>query len=86
MRINAGIVRPVRKKMISNSKQNCIEDMCASLKRSAVWRRGLPAKYNDPRCGKAASVFDRLADEMPGMTDEDWLEFKPFYNWSSGCW
>jgi len=82
----AGIIWPLEKKMISNSKQNCIAEISASARRSAVWRRELHAKYNDPRNGKAADTLDRLANEMHSMTDEDWLSLKPFYNWDSGKW
>jgi hypothetical protein len=74
------------RQMISNSKTNCIEDMCASVKRSAIWRRGLHAKYNDPRNSKAADTLDRLANEIHDMTDEEFSQLSSYYNWASGKW
>jgi hypothetical protein len=74
--------------MISNiSKSNCIENMSASIKRSADWRRNLQTKYpDDPRNGRAADKLDRLANDLKEMGNEDWLKLKPFYNWASGKW
>ncbi len=71
--------------MISN-KQNCIDDISASVKRSAVWLRKLHTKYNDPRNGKAADTLDRLANEMHDITVYEWAELKPHYNWASRKW
>jgi hypothetical protein len=68
------------------SKSNCIEDMSASIKRSAAWRRNLQAKYPDPKNGRAADKLDRLASDLKEMNNEDWLALKPFYKWSSGKW
>jgi hypothetical protein len=72
-RILPEFIRPLEKKMISNSKQNCIAEISSSARRSAVWRRELHAKYNDPRNGKAADTLDRLANEMYNLSDEDWF-------------
>lgn len=73
--------------MISNSKQNCINDLSASIARTENWRRGLQAKYpNDPRNGRAAETLNKLADEANDLTDEAWSELKPFYNWASPTW
>jgi hypothetical protein len=73
--------------MITNSKSNCINDISASMARTAIWRRGLQAKYsNDVRNGQAADVLKRFADEINDLSDEQWLELKPYYSWSSGEW
>ena len=72
--------------MISNSKPNCIEDISASVKRSAIWRRGLQAKYPDPRNVRAADALDRLATEIHEMTDSEFSQLSPYYNWASGKW
>jgi hypothetical protein len=72
--------------MITNSKQNCITDLSASLRRTASWRRELQNKFNDPRNGRAAETLNKLAGETNGLTDEAWSELKQFYNWSSGTW
>jgi hypothetical protein len=69
-----------------NNKPNCIEDISASVRRSAVSRRRLHAKYNDPRNGKAADTPDRLANEMHDMTDDEWAELETHYNWASRKW
>jgi hypothetical protein len=72
--------------MISNSKQNCIDDLSASITRSANWRRALQSKFNDPRNGRAAVRLDQLASETNDLSDEAWSELKPHYNWASGKW
>jgi hypothetical protein len=72
--------------MTINSKQNCIIDLSASVKRTAVWRRGLQAKFNDSRNGLAAERLDQLATEINDLSDEAWSELSPFYSWSSGKW
>jgi hypothetical protein len=73
--------------MISNSKQNCITDLSASVKRTAVWRRGLQAKYpNDPRNGRAGDTLEKLTNEVSDLTDQQWSQLKPFYSWESGTW
>ena len=74
-------------KMTINSKQNCISDLCASILRTASWRRALQAKYiNDPRNGRAAETLSRLADEAVNLSDEQWAELQPFYSWASQTW
>src|SRR3979490_3218259 len=72
--------------MISNSKQNRIDDLSASITRSANWRRALQTKFNDPRNKRAAVRLDQLAGETNDLSDEAWSELKPFYNWASGKW
>jgi hypothetical protein len=72
--------------MISNNRANCIEDMSASVRRTAIWRRSLQVKYPDPRNGRAADTLDRLANELPDMTDEEFSQLSPHYNWASGRW
>ncbi len=72
--------------MIANSKLNCITDLSASLRRTAGWRRELQKKYSDHRNQRAAETLDKLAGETNDLTDEAWLELKPYYNWASGTW
>jgi hypothetical protein len=72
--------------MIANSKLNCITDLSASLRRTAGWRRELQKKYSDHRNQQAAETLDKLAGETNDLTDEAWLELKPYYNWASGTW
>jgi hypothetical protein len=72
--------------MITNSKQYCIDSLSSSLARSASWRRGLQAKYPDPRNGRAAERLDQLASEASNLSDEAWSELSPFYDWASWKW
>jgi hypothetical protein len=72
--------------MIINSKQNCITDLNASIKRTANWRRQLKAKFNDERNGAAAERLDELAIEVSDLSDDDWAALGPYYSWSSGKW
>src|ERR1700682_1635389 len=72
--------------MISNSKQNCIDSLSGSLTRTANWRRGLDARYNDPRNGRAADTLAQLGRETKSLTDEAWGKLQSFYNWSSPTW
>src|SRR5713226_8132291 len=72
--------------MIANSKLNCITDLSASLRRTASWRRELQKKYRDHRNQRDAETLDKLAGETNDLTDEAWLELKPYYNWAYGTW
>jgi hypothetical protein len=72
--------------MINSNKQNCIDSLSGSLTRTANWRRGLDAKYNDPRNGRAEEMLRRLASETSTLSDHAWSELQPFYNWSSPTW
>jgi hypothetical protein len=73
--------------MTVNSKQNCINDLSASVKRTATWRRELQNKYvTDSRNERAAEKLDQIADEIYNLTDEDWAALSPYYSWSSGKW
>jgi hypothetical protein len=66
--------------MIDNSKQNCTDSLNGSLTRTANWRRGLDARYNDSRNGRSAEILAQLASETKFLSDEAWSELKPFYN------
>jgi hypothetical protein len=66
--------------MISNNKQNCIDDLSSSILRSAKWRRQLQIKYPDPRNGQAADKLETLAGETNDLTDEAWGELQKFFS------
>lgn len=72
--------------IISSNKQNCIDSLSGSLTRTANWRRGLDARYNDYRNGKAAKALQELAGETPNLTDQAWSKLEPFYNFVSPTW
>jgi hypothetical protein len=73
--------------MIKNSKENLIHEVTASLRRTAVWRRQLQARYpTDARNVQAAAKLDQLADEMSDLSDDAWAELSPHYDWCSGRW
>jgi hypothetical protein len=74
--------------MINNDiKQNCIDSLSGSLKRTANWRRSLQQKYpSDFRNGRSAEALQRLAGETNNLSDRVWSELEPFYNWSSPTW
>jgi hypothetical protein len=69
-----------------NNKQSCIDSLCGNFTRSAIWRRGLQAKYNDPRNARAAETLDKLAGEANDLSDEAWQQLKPYFSWSCGKW
>jgi len=70
-----------------NEEQIMIHDVTASLRRTAVWRRQLQAKYpTDARNTQAAVKLDQLADEMNDLSDDAWAVLSPHYQWCSGRW
>ena len=72
---------------MNNSKFSCKDNLCGSLMRTAAWRRGMKARYpDDNRNGIAAKTLDKLADEANDLTDEQWSEIMPFYDWASATW
>jgi hypothetical protein len=72
--------------MLNSNKQACIDNLCGSLTRSANWRRGLHAKFNDPRNGRAAERLDQLASETNDLSDESWEQLQKYFNWASEKW
>jgi hypothetical protein len=75
-----------KSKQMLNSKTNCASDLSSSLRRSAVWRRGLAKKYDDARAGRAADTLDQLAREAGRLPDSLWTKLQSHYSWSSGRW
>jgi hypothetical protein len=70
-----------------NDKQSCIDNLCGSLTRTAIWRRGLQAEYpGDSRNGKSAETLEKLAGETNDLTDEEFASLRPYYSWSSNTW
>jgi hypothetical protein len=74
--------------MIDNDKQNCIDNLCGNLTRTARWRRTLQAKYpaDAARNARAAEKLDQLAIEATDLTDDAWSELKCHYSWASAKW
>jgi hypothetical protein len=78
---------PKVKRMTINNKLSCADNLCGNLSRTATWRRGMKAKFpDDCRNDKAAETLDKLAGDALSLSDEQWLELKKFFNWSSSTW
>jgi hypothetical protein len=69
--------------MLSN-KDYCIDDLRGNTRSTGGWRRGLNAKYNDPRNGRSATLLETLSAELKNLTDSQWAELEPY--WSSNGW
>jgi hypothetical protein len=69
-------------------KQDCIASIAEALNRTSVWRKSLVAKFaDDPRNVLAAATLDKLAINISELTDEQWLELKPYFGgWASESW
>jgi hypothetical protein len=72
--------------IIENEKNDCIESIVRNMERTAVWRKGLSANYNDNRNLRAAATLDKLAVDAAGMTDEHFLSLKDHFTWDSLPW
>jgi hypothetical protein len=74
-------------KMIIDTKEDCANSMAIGLIRTSNWRRATQAKFpTDPRNGRAADALAKLATEASTLTDEQFAELQPFYNWASQTW
>jgi hypothetical protein len=72
---------------IENNKNNCNDSICRSLARTADWRKNLQIRFpTDPRNGRAAITLARLANEVDGLTDDEWSALKSHYCWTSERW
>ncbi|MGY4502378.1 hypothetical protein ACVWYH_006335 [Bradyrhizobium sp. GM24.11] len=73
--------------MMLNEKNDCIESIAKTLERTSAWRKSLTVRWpNDARNVRAAAWLDQLAADVPNMTDAQWEDLKPYYNWSSETW
>ncbi|MCK1640456.1 hypothetical protein IVA95_23440 [Bradyrhizobium sp. 157] len=53
----------------------------------ASWRKFKATQYpNDPRNPRAAETLARLAREGENLSDDDWAQLKPHYDWASEQW
>ena len=68
-----------------DKKHNCIDDLRGNARSTGGWRRGLNAKYNDPRNGRAAKVLETLSGELKNLSDEQWAEIEPYFNSNTWC-
>jgi hypothetical protein len=77
----------IQKMKMINDKNDCIDSIIKMLERTGAWRKAITAKFpNDPRNKKAADTLDKLADEVVGMTDEQWESLSTYYSWTSENW
>ena len=68
-----------------DNKHICIDDMRGNARSTGGWRRGLNAKYNDPRNGRSASLLETLSADLKHLTDEQWAELEPYFNSNTWC-
>jgi len=69
--------------MNSNDKQDCTEQFSTILDRTSAWRRKTAAKHpEDPRNLRAAEMLDQLAADSVHLTDEQWVQLKPYFGWN----
>jgi hypothetical protein len=83
---NASTAGYFESRYMFDNKHICIDDMRGNARSTGGWRRGLNAKYNDPRNGRSASLLETLSADLKYLTDEQWAELEPYFNspaWSS---
>jgi hypothetical protein len=72
---------------LDNDKNDCIDSMIKGCQRAAAWRKSLTVRFpDDPRNGRAARALDNISTEAAKLTDEQWLELKPYYGWAKETW
>jgi hypothetical protein len=86
--ISPVIPKTEKAEMNNDQKQECIDSMIRALESTSAWRKGIVAKFpNDPRLLKAAATLDQLAIDVVDLSDEQFLDLKPFFGgWSSDTW
>jgi hypothetical protein len=70
-----------------NNKQDVIESLTGGLKSTSAWRTVTFTRFPDDfRNEKASKTLDRLAAEASNLTDAQFLELSPHFDWGSGAW
>jgi hypothetical protein len=72
--------------MNDENKNDCIDSIVRVLERTEAWRKGISANFNDPRNLRAAETLNKLAADAAGMTEEQYLSLKEFFDWESLSW
>jgi hypothetical protein len=72
--------------MTNENKLDCMESVIHVLKRTGGWRRAISVDFNDPRNVRAAVTLEKLAIEAAAMTDEQFNDLQPHFEWSSQTW
>ena len=70
--------------MTKNEKIDCSDTLTFGIHRTKLWREKMLAKYpSDPRNGRAAECLGKLAVDAKDLSEELWLELKPYSGWAS---
>jgi len=72
--------------MILSHKSDCIDSIINVLEKTSVWRKGVSEKFEDPRNAKAYATLEKLADEAVNLTDDQFGQLRPYFNWASPAW
>jgi hypothetical protein len=70
-----------------NTKPTCITSLSAKLKSASHWRASVRKRYPaDTRNARAEEILTKLAGEAGQLTDGQWNQLQPFFNWASEPW
>ena len=70
--------------MIETEKLDCSDTLTFGIHRTKLWRERMLAKYpSDPRNGRAAACLAKLATDAKDLSDESWLQLRPYSGWAS---
>jgi len=73
--------------MIENLKIDCADTLAFGLHRTALWRQKMATQYpSDARNGRAAESLAKLAVDANDLSDDLWLQLKPYSGWASESW
>jgi hypothetical protein len=73
--------------MIENEYEHCASFTSRRLTKTRLWRESLAVRYpEDKRNRLAADSLAELAKAFADLTQSDWLQLKPFYNWDCQRW
>ena len=69
-----------------NEKEDCIASLRRELNGTARWRERLAGRFSDDRNSKAVVAINRLSERLDEISDEDFAELRPHFNWASEKW
>jgi hypothetical protein len=70
--------------MTENEKIDCTDALAFGIHRTRLWREKMLIKYpSDLRNGRAAECLGKLAADAKDLSEELWLELKPYSGWAS---
>jgi hypothetical protein len=72
--------------MFELNKSDCAASIAYGMKLTESWRVKMQNSYSDPRIAFGAKCLAKLATEVAGLSDADYLQLKPYFESGGPPW